>query len=1739
MSNYYIKGKGWVIDGQTREEWQEAHRTLSQDELTELGILDATQEDTSTVEKVDELMGYTSRANIPYEKLSVGETLSDIGKAVGTEASKILLRNPANDNALASWIPTEGHYTERTRIAEMAKYGYRYLVPTALMMMSGGVLGLVGGAAKAPQLVKAGSVLSKIMNPTLMKSGTKLAKTVNAMAGGAVAGAIADYNVARPEENEGQFADIFGDTNIKVLEALQSSPDDTETQARLKNTGTGLVLGSLIGAGVENFISPIFKKLGTILSKVEAKEITEEAAAKELEVVAETFDTKINGETLIKQVDEAINKANQENVEDVERYLLNQEFTNSSNQENVLSIYNSLKNGKEPIALDDGSFSIKVNDWRDASDVSIDELKRQFTDEETGLVDAVPLMNKTIKDVWTERGWLADKEELIIKTEPKDNTNEPKSKINTQASNRILKNYTDKFNIKNKVKVEWVDGEIKGADGNTSALINTGKTDIGKKNNQIAIDKKKLQIEKFEEKIAKAESGDKKKDTSKLIETLQKQLKIAKDELKKLEDKSDNKFLLPDITIQINKNSKNPYAVLRSELEHARDIAKGEVPDQSKKHFNRYNGINESEISLEYVKKKADTRAGKELEKQKILDEIGEDVKPNKLNDFVNNKELTETAIKDLFDDDFYVNQGIFKDVGDVKVSKISEDDLQHYKERGTLADAYLEFDDTGAILGIKVNPNLSAEDVEFCVLHELKHLEQIKLAQTDEVLAKEFEEFLALGDNPEKFLEYHNHKFEKEADRHAVEVISRKNQQNGYEKNSGTQQKTQSDMVDSTQRNASREEQGRGIQDSPNESQRGIPSDTTNRPISEQLKATDGDLNAVNKILDDVIARDTELSGTDWKALAEDADKFYDKIKDICGENITAFKKAFNSGDIDLVNYMTRKVLAAERVINNLIEEAKLMRDKGLDASNILDSIHYLQKYTSQIGSAYGRGLHEQVFAKKVRGFFAITTLEKQGLDSFVDLLHKDLTSLNFTRNVKELKEEMYGKLQKYYDGKLWEELMSDPTTSKAFDDMLNHWIGKQDVSEDSIRKLLNNFRQAGAKEELEWLLQNATDNSAIKKGLMNWNTVKTYYISNLLSSPRTQIVNLASGIANSLYNPFKKIVAGLFDKEIGREGQLTYEQLFTNHTLWKDSFDLAKQAWLTGEGNMVNLKPIKPNETDVTEAYTMAEWKTNDKVQQLFNVYTMLNRLMGCTDEFITQLNYRASLKARALQTAEKGAEKLGLKGEARDKYLKEISNDIFNKGFTTEGKPTDIQLYKESREIVYQESLSGNYYDYTTGKNTKLREQTLAMKTAEALQASIVKVPALKFFFPFVRTSTNIMQQALDHNALYAILSPSQRRLITSETREGNLAKAQLITGMMSYGFGLTCAMSGLVTGAAPSDPETKEALYKTGWKPYSIRIGNKYYSYKGYEPLQTVLGFPADMFALMQGYTLNNNSEEPVIAYAKAGAKMFINNFMDKATFRASTSQISNIMNAIETGDENLINTALGQFSRGFMPMVSLGTTVGNMLDPAQSKPSTYGEALWNKYFFTGALGDYKRNVWGERQDQYHLLYTTASVSDDSPEDLELLRLAELGWSVSELSPRDNSTKSNYKDYKSDSTHRSLYDLMLETQSTITIDGKTLRESVAELIDSEDYQLALDGIDIEEQGMTSTKVNQIKAIFKLYKDAAKEQVIREYGDTYYDKNGNTLKEADNALKEAQELKLLEAQIEQNLQDIRSFS
>lgn len=1728
MASYWDDTKGWVIEGQSLEELREARKPVSEDDLSSLGIIeDNKPQETDNSEEtalgqVDKFLDYETRpTGQAYEKLNAWDTTVDVAKAIGNEALHFLQPKQL-----------ETQYVERTHLAENLKYMYRYGIGTVgLGKIGWGLKGVKGASV----LAKSARVTGTILNPNMVKTENKIIKTLTAGLDNLGAGVVASYVLRNPEEMEGQIMDIFGETDNPIISKLQSNINDTETQERLKGAINDTIAGIIAAPLFKMALDPLAVLGKKIFDNFKVKGEPDPQVVKEAEVAAEEVEKVLDGSDLITKVKETIEQAQSENAEDIERYILDSEWVNHTNKDKVLDIYDIVKNGDEPLPKTDGTFTTQVKTWKDASKISAEDLKAQ-----TGN-DGVELMNSAVKDTWVERGWLAEGEELITSTETKTGIT---VKPNTKATNRITKNYTDKFDIKNRVTVEWVDGKVKGSDATTYTRENTGKTDIAAKNNQLAIEKKKLQIEKFEERIKKAQSGEKKTkgDNSKLVETLEKQLKIAREELQKLEDKSANKFLLPDIVIQIDKNCANPYAVLRSELEHARDIAKREVPDQSKKHFNRYNGLNESEMSLEYVKKKADTRAGKEVETQ-ILKEMDEEFEANSkpLKDYVkdlkgNDETLKHKKLIDLLPDKCF--NDVLQDKRNIWVSPLSQDKIKEAAEKG--------LDIFGETNGrtIRINPELSEEEIRKTLYHEIEHLNQMKADPNyNEKVVNGLESF-------EKYEQNQN-----EIAAIASETNLENIRNNYYANRKGSKDSTNVRQSSLPTDNDLSENIRVGEKGSYEESLRGTSTNLskddgrstnpTNRPITERINNADNNLEEVHKVVEEKLANDVPLSGTNWTDLTKDTDEFLKILEEKGITDLTEIKRAFNNGDIDYVNAMTRKALAAEKIIGDLREQAAAMIAKGEDVTEIAETCFYLSNYVKGLGSGAGRTLNEQKVIKKARKFFELTTLEKQGLQSLTDLLATDLSSLNFTQPLKQLKEEAYTKIQTYFGGNFFNALMTDPALAKAFDEQLTKLLTKKDFKPETIQKALEGLVKKTVNDEFIKGLKGSVNDTVFMKfcsklGIDN-KFLPSMYVTNLLSSPITQFKNIISGVSNSLYFPFKKMVAGLLGggQDLAKEGMMTYHFMLGSTQILKESFQMAKQAFKTGEGILINMGKDTPEANSQLEnLFTFRPIDSESAKDKFFNVYTIMCRLMGATDEFITQMNYRAIQKAKAFLQAEKGADTLGLKGDVRVKYLEEQTDNLFKQSFDVNGKPLDVESYAEARDIVLQTPLDGKFYDYSLGEKVQIKNQSVTMGLSQALNEAIAKMPMLKLLYPFVRTGANIMQQNLEHNILYGICSPSQQKLLLSQTREGAIARSQLATGLMSFSVASAFVMQGGITGSLPPDKQTQQALLKTGWQPYSIRVGNKWVSYQGYEPIQSILGFTADSIAMLQAWDTTNDTTDNLAQFMMLGVRNFVNNFLDKATFRNSTEQLNQIFEIIDSDDPDKWGKAGAKQIKGLLPLSSLGNFVGSITNPEQTKPTGFYENLVNKYFFTGALGDYRRNVFGERQDMYQLFVNRGIEADDSIENQELQRLAELGWSPSELSNKDSTFKYDYRDFKNPNNKRSLHDLFLETQSTITLEGKTLREALAELFESDDYQIMLDGIEVEDLGTTNTRINHIKAIFKRYREAAKEEVIREYGEDYTNKNGNTAAEEQQMIREAQEEKLLEAEVENDIENIRSF-
>ena len=1720
-------------------------------------------------------------ADKEYEKLGAWDTTVDVTKSLFTEASHIFA---PKDKELK--------YESKTHFGENVKYGYRYIAGTAGFMFGGEILaGVKGLGLLGRVLAGTGKVLS---GSKLIKTGANATKAAkigaaigNASLGGAAAGALADFTLYRPEENEGHLADVFGHTDNALLSYLQSNENDTDIDAKLKNVVEGLVMGIGIGNVVEFGAKPLFTKaLKNLKALKEGKKGALEAVVQD-QINLERFANKAD---LLDAV-ESIKAEADANGTEASQLLIDR--LHPSDNPEAQQMLKVLNDGEEIFLHSDGTWDISINKWDEAYKVSPEEYKKQLIDRDTAVGGyagdtAISHQDQAVRETWINRGWIGEGEDL--------------TKTN---ANKIAKNYKDKFEIDNNIKVEFVDGlKIRGeaVEGNTTATKYQGKISKTKQN---AIDKKKLQISKLEDKITMAEGGN--KEVKDPLENLKEELRIAQNELKELEKGAKGKNKIPNITIQIDANAQNPYATLRAELEHARDIAKGEVPKQSDRHFSRYEGMNEGEVAPNYVYKKAQGKA-RALGLQNDMNDgqtLKNDVKYNQetFNEQRTNRNTTSTdelsrgktgadgesnRIQSRNNNQGNDGNGLFIRRNDLWVvdtnskntfnnDKISYKELPQDIENGNsfynaISQAKADLGDLGAsvhtytpeeysqmkmflsedglsgvavkpdgdIVSVFVNPNAKAANYigkgggrGHALVELAKQNGGTKLDAFDTYLPDSYkkhnfvetgrdswnEQYKPEGWNKEFYSKYNNGEPDvvyMQLRKELPKIETPQQLKLDFNKTLETKQST-GDIV----------------------------SGIVNGEVKPQTKAD------IETIISKVEKLNPEISGFKWKNLTQDSEAFAKKLEEIFDEeDVSGLIEALTKGDIDDLEYIVRKEMAAVDVLNTLAEAGKKLGDNAsIEAKEaIISTIRHTSEYITGIKSGFGRGLNSQKPINSLLESYGASRLSswtKEGIRAFSETLINevnDIISLNFTRG-QRLNPQTMGQ-------DLIRRLLEREDTRDFVSFLLQNEEMKADYVKE-IQKLLANPRTANVDsmaESLTRLINSAEYNAMFKasqlapdkksfyKTITDWcdkqGGITSYYVHNLLSGVGSLAKNIGSGALNTIYFPARKILASLDPfidqttrESLGNEGWRTYKCMLTS---WTESWQLMKEAFLTGTGKLTD---IGENTLNMAEGQFKG-YHELQKIDYYFenpskfwegmqNLHSIMTRAMGATDEFMSQLNYRAISRSKSLQEAERNAIEAGMKDN--ETWINEEADRIFKDKFDNHGQPTDVESLNEARTILYQNNLDGTMYNYQTGAKQQMRDPSFVMKLAGSLQGMANENAFMKCMFPFVKTGANILQMSLDHNAIYMAASPLQRKLLTAQTAEGALARSQCAFGMFSLAIGAMMAFNGMITGSAPADPKERKALFATGWKPYSFKIGDNYVSYQGYEPLHGMLGFAADCANMYS--TITNPEDEARLKHFQAQIlPTLVNNFLDKAAFRTGLSQLDLVLNP-QDADE--WGRAMAQTAKGFLPDVAFVTNTKSVGEHDVLQPKTFYERVFYRYFPDRWLPmDYRRNVFGEKQSITGLLISSVGHQDNNPEDEALEYLSKYGYSPSEIDDVIANTGLRISDFKDADIQRSAMDAMKEEMSMVTIQGMTLREAVRALVTSEDYQSLPDGVDLDTGVRwgtgVDTKINAINDVFLMYKQRAKKNII-ENSENYVDSQGRTMEEAseDVRLKRLQQL------------------
>ena len=200
---------------------------------------------------------------------------------------------------------------------------------------------------------------------------------------------------------------------------------------------------------------------------------------------------------------------------------------------------------------------------------------------------------------------------------------------------------------------------------------------------------------------------------------------------------------------------------------------------------------------------------------------------------------------------------------------------------------------------------------------------------------------------------------------------------------------------------------------------------------------------------------------------------------------------------------------------------------------------------------------------------------------------------------------------------------------------------------------------------------------------------------------------------------------------------------------------------------------------------------------------------RILQSTDEFFKGVLISGELRAQAFRRAAQQ----GLKGQARLDAME-----------ATAKKPTEEMIdsaLKVAKEFTFQKNL-GDF----AGPISK------ALNSDWGLPARII--------VPFFKTPVNIAKFGIERSPLGLTQLPFRRGGEFSD----KAAKALVGTGALVSAALTLKYNEGLFTGRGPKDKKERDLLFQTGWRPYSIKIGDSYVGFQSFEPISAYLRVVAD-------------------------------------------------------------------------------------------------------------------------------------------------------------------------------------------------------------------------------------------------------------------------------------------------------
>jgi hypothetical protein len=688
---------------------------------------------------------------------------------------------------------------------------------------------------------------------------------------------------------------------------------------------------------------------------------------------------------------------------------------------------------------------------------------------------------------------------------------------------------------------------------------------------------------------------------------------------------------------------------------------------------------------------------------------------------------------------------------------------------------------------------------------------------------------------------------------------------------------------------------------------------------------------------------------------------------------------------------------------------------------------------------------------------------------------------------------------------------------TPEAMDEIMTRLID-QAGGADAVRTSMNRYLAAAAGGGDEAVLRMA-------RGQQKWmSALVEFWMNNILSGPITHAVNNSANLLTTLYLPFERMLGATIRGDMKTVGVTIKQYSF----LLQQAHDAVKMAGVALKMDSNVLDTIATRETGNARAISakglgMAE---DSIFGQAANwVGTALNlptRFLTAEDEFFKQLNYRASFLSELYVD---GLQKFKGDTTAASRYANETFNRAIQDGQMYAREVVLQRAYKAADEAIAAGTIAaterGEFVGKYMGKqknwdsrlgvmsnraldnaraatfSTPLTNDPNAMITtrlASRMQQVANEHPAIRFLLPFIRTPTNLLNFTLDRSIFKTAYAdaPKAFRDFNRELNHADAAIRADAAGRLAFSFAVTsvvatAALSGKITGGGPKNKGERDTLMQAGWQPYSIKVGDKYFSYKREDPFASIIGLVADTAEGLK------YADERHMDAMSSTIYTIVLALARNITNKTYLTGVTNVTNAI-SNPEQFGSTLVNQYVSGLVPFsAALDQSKSTIADdPVLRDARSMIDAIYSKIPFLAEEVTPQRNILGEVMEKPKalgpdifspVLYTQVT------DDLILQEFGLLGHGFTP--PKAMKGALDLTQFKTGRGQQT-YDRWLELHGTVRVRGKTLRQALATTIKSRDYQKLSPATT---QEYDSPRVRVLRGIISDYRAAAYDQLLKE--------------------------------------------